>query len=156
MTNKKVIIIGGGVAGMSAAHELTERGYDVEIYERNEIYVGGKARSVDYKGSIAPFYKTPLPGEHGFRFFPGFYKHITDTMKRIPYTSAEGKALEGVTVRIKGSSSGVATNEQGVYRIQGVNSKASLIFSSVGYTEQEVAIDGRVVVTRCHPKIPSF
>ena len=92
MTNKKVIIIGGGVAGMSAAHELTERGYDVEIYERNEIYVGGKARSVDYKGSIAPFYKTPLPGEHGFRFFPGFYKHITDTMKRIPYTSAEGKA----------------------------------------------------------------
>src|SRR6185503_18475207 len=27
----------------------------------------------------------PLPGEHGFRFFPGFYKHIIDTMKRIPF-----------------------------------------------------------------------
>ena len=26
------------------------------------------------------------PGEHGFRFFPSFYKHVTDTMKRIPYT----------------------------------------------------------------------
>lgn len=25
-----------------------------------------------------------LPGEHGFRFFPGFYRHIFDTMKRIP------------------------------------------------------------------------
>jgi len=26
-----------------------------------------------------------LPGEHGFRFFPGFYRHVTDTMQRIPY-----------------------------------------------------------------------
>jgi uncharacterized protein with NAD-binding domain and iron-sulfur cluster len=26
-----------------------------------------------------------LPGEHGFRFFPGFYKHIVDTMRRIPF-----------------------------------------------------------------------
>ena len=26
-----------------------------------------------------------MPGEHGFRFFPGFYRHIPDTMKRIPF-----------------------------------------------------------------------
>jgi uncharacterized protein with NAD-binding domain and iron-sulfur cluster len=26
-----------------------------------------------------------LPGEHGFRFFPRFYTHVTDTMKRIPF-----------------------------------------------------------------------
>ena len=25
-----------------------------------------------------------LPGEHGFRFFPRFYQHVTDTMQRIP------------------------------------------------------------------------
>jgi uncharacterized protein with NAD-binding domain and iron-sulfur cluster len=25
-----------------------------------------------------------LPGEHGFRFFPRFYKHVVDTMARIP------------------------------------------------------------------------
>ena len=25
-----------------------------------------------------------VPGEHGFRFFPGFYKHVIDTMRRIP------------------------------------------------------------------------
>src|SRR5918993_663460 len=27
----------------------------------------------------------PLPGEHGFRFFPGFYRHLPDTMRRIPH-----------------------------------------------------------------------
>jgi uncharacterized protein with NAD-binding domain and iron-sulfur cluster len=26
-----------------------------------------------------------LPGEHGFRFFPGFYHHVPDTMRRIPF-----------------------------------------------------------------------
>jgi uncharacterized protein with NAD-binding domain and iron-sulfur cluster len=28
-----------------------------------------------------------LPGEHGFRFFPRFYKHVVDTMARIPFGS---------------------------------------------------------------------
>lgn len=86
---EKVIILGGGVAGMSAAHELAERGFEVEVYERLDI-PGGKARSMPVPGSGRQGRK-PLPGEHGFRFFPGFYQHITDTMKRIPYgNSAQG------------------------------------------------------------------
>ena len=86
---EKVIILGGGVAGMSAAHELAERGFDVEVYERLDI-PGGKARSMPVLGSGRQGRK-PLPGEHGFRFFPGFYQHITDTMKRIPYgNNAQG------------------------------------------------------------------
>ncbi len=81
--NKKVIILGGGIAGMSAAHELVERGFDVAVYEMKTI-AGGKARSIGVEGS-ATNGKKLLPGEHGFRFFPGFYKHVTDTMERIPY-----------------------------------------------------------------------
>jgi len=84
MPMNKVIIIGGGVAGMSAAHELNERNFEVEIFEKQKHYVGGKARSVDVPKSASPG-KKDLPGEHGFRFFPGFYKHVTDTMKRIPF-----------------------------------------------------------------------
>jgi hypothetical protein len=30
-----------------------------------------------------------LPGEHGYRFFPAFYSHVFDTMKRIPITEPE-------------------------------------------------------------------
>src|SRR4029077_12059099 len=80
----KVIIIGGGVAGMSAAHELIERGFEVQVFERKEMLPGGKARSVTVPDPEAKWVN-PLPGEHGFRFFPGFYRHITDTMKRIPF-----------------------------------------------------------------------
>lgn len=80
----KVVVLGGGVAGMSAAHELAERGFSVEVYEHNEKYCGGKARSVDVPDTGGDGRKA-LPGEHGFRFFPGFYKHVTDTMKRIPF-----------------------------------------------------------------------
>ena len=85
----KVIILGGGVAGMSAAHELIERGFEVEVYERHKQYPGGKARSVNvnFPGEGN---RGPLPGEHGFRFFPGFYKHVIDTMKRIPFKKKDG------------------------------------------------------------------
>ena len=42
--NPKVIILGGGIAGLSAAHELVERGFTVEVHELLPI-PGGKARS---------------------------------------------------------------------------------------------------------------
>lgn len=85
----KIAVLGGGVAGLSAAHELIERGFRVDVYERRERF-GGKARSMDVGGS-ASGQRHPLPGEHGFRFFPSFYRHIKDTMKRIPYAgNAQG------------------------------------------------------------------
>jgi len=98
--SRKVAILGGGVGGLSAAHELVERGYRVEVFERQGI-PGGKARSIpvveplvgptDLVGGKAfrsPRYQSRRPwppGEHGFRFFPGFYRHVIDTMGRIPF-----------------------------------------------------------------------
>jgi len=81
--NPKVIILGGGIAGLSAAHELIERNFDVDVYELLPI-PGGKARSFSVPGSGKDGRKD-LPGEHGFRFFPRFYRHIIHTMGRIPY-----------------------------------------------------------------------
>jgi 15-cis-phytoene desaturase len=78
-----VAILGGGVGGLSAAHELIERGFGVDVYERKTV-LGGKARSIPVTGSGTAG-RRDLPGEHGFRFFPGFYKHVIDTMRRIPY-----------------------------------------------------------------------
>src|SRR5215831_2972012 len=81
---KRVAVLGGGIGGLSAAHELAERGFAVSVYERNPVLFGGKARSVRVVGS-GTHGRKDLPGEHGFRFFPGFYKHLPDTMRRIPY-----------------------------------------------------------------------
>ena len=85
--DKKVVIIGGGVAGLSAAHELIKRGYQVEVHELKKI-PGGKARSTDVPDSSTQGRK-PLPGEHGFRFFPRFYRHVTQTMKEIPLSNGK-------------------------------------------------------------------
>jgi protoporphyrinogen oxidase len=49
MGEKKVIIIGGGPAGLTAAYELCKRGIPSEILEK-DAGVGGLARTVDYKG----------------------------------------------------------------------------------------------------------
>src|ERR1700691_3092940 len=45
MMSCKVAILGGGVGGLSAAHELIERGFAVSVFERNNVF-GGKARSI--------------------------------------------------------------------------------------------------------------
>src|SRR3954454_23428348 len=79
---RSVVVLGGGMAGLTAAHELAERGFDVTVYERNAL--GGKARSIPV-GHTAKGGRRDLPGEHGFRFFPGFYHHVPDTMRRIPF-----------------------------------------------------------------------
>ena len=74
------------MAGLAAAHELAERGFDVTVYERKEL--GGKARSIPVADTAAGG-RRDLPGEHGFRFFPGFYHHVPDSMRRIPFAGNE-------------------------------------------------------------------
>jgi uncharacterized protein with NAD-binding domain and iron-sulfur cluster len=78
----RVAVLGGGVGGLSAAHELIERGFEVAVYERNLVF-GGKARSLSIANTGTDGCQD-LPGEHGFRFFPAFYRHLPDTMMRIP------------------------------------------------------------------------
>ena len=88
---RSVAVFGAGVAGLTAAHELADRGYSVAVYERKAL--GGKARSIPVPNSGA----APLPAEHGFRFFPGFYRNVTDTMRRIPFPGNANGVWENLT-----------------------------------------------------------
>ncbi len=77
-----VAVFGAGIAGLTVAHELRCRGYDVKVYEkRTEREVGGKARTQYWNSSSGG---GELRGEHGFRFFPAFYALLDETLKRIP------------------------------------------------------------------------
>lgn len=58
---KKVLVIGAGPAGLTAALELIKNGYEVTIYEADPHKVGGISRTVEYKG-----YKFDIGGH---RFF---------------------------------------------------------------------------------------
>jgi uncharacterized protein with NAD-binding domain and iron-sulfur cluster len=82
LTVPSAIVIGGGVGGLTAAHELVDRGFAVTVYESRADW-GGKARSQPVLQSGAGG-RADLPGEHGFRFYPRFYKHVIDQMSRTP------------------------------------------------------------------------
>jgi monoamine oxidase len=43
--NKRVIIIGAGIAGLCSAYELEQLGYDVVILEASDNYAGGRVRT---------------------------------------------------------------------------------------------------------------
>lgn len=91
---KKVVVLGGGMGGLSAAFELASRGYQVEVYEKLEI-LGGKARSFRLPKTGVDG-RNDLPAEHGFRVFPGWYAHVSDSMKRTPYDGPGRR--DGMTV----------------------------------------------------------
>ena len=46
---KSVIVIGGGLGGLSAAISLAQKGYDVSLYEKND-HIGGKVNRLEQDG----------------------------------------------------------------------------------------------------------
>jgi 15-cis-phytoene desaturase len=109
---KTVAVLGGGVAGLSATHELVKRGYRVSVYEARPD-LGGKARSQGVAGTGTGG-RADLPGEHGFRFYPAFYKHLIQTMTEIPLGGAPGTGRTVADNLRACSEAGVAPDGMGL------------------------------------------
>ena len=56
-------------------------------------------------------------------------------------------AISNVSVTVKGSKNGTTTDEKGHFRLQGVPSNGTLVFSSVGYGQQTVEVKGRTEIS---------
>ena len=60
-------------------------------------------------------------------------------------TNSTNAPVPGVTVQVKGQKGGVITKADGTFSISAAANANTLVFSSIGYTTQEVAIAGDVV-----------
>lgn len=89
--SNSVAVFGGGVAGLTAAHELAERGFVVTVYEATSR-LGGKAVSFEAAGTRGPHGERGLPAEHGFRIFSGEYGAVRDTLRKL--TAPDGRNVE--------------------------------------------------------------
>lgn len=73
MSTPSVIVVGGGLAGMTVARELALRGWHVMLLERSGR-LGGKA-GADLKGGRLV--------EHGYHVFPQWYPNVRTIVERI-------------------------------------------------------------------------
>ncbi|MGV8878673.1 MAG: SusC/RagA family TonB-linked outer membrane protein [Sphingobacteriaceae bacterium] len=62
-------------------------------------------------------------------------------------TDTVGVPLAGVSVQLKGSSTGVVTNAEGIFSIDVPDDNGILVFSFIGFTQQEIAVSGQSSIT---------
>src|SRR3954468_3380376 len=71
----EVIIVGGGLAGMSAATRLMEQGFDIALYEQNN-FLGGKLGAHREDGK-------PEPHEHCYHMYLNWYNNFWKLVREI-------------------------------------------------------------------------
>jgi len=74
---KKVAVIGGGIAGISSAALLSERGFEVELFEKAH-FLGGKVGSWEFESN-----GETLRTEHGFHAFFRQYFNLKAFLEQI-------------------------------------------------------------------------
>lgn len=92
-TDKKVVVLGGGLAGLAAALDLTSRGYDVIVLEGQER-AGGRVQTVRepfLNGGYAEAGAVRIPNNH--RWTMKYIKAMGLESKLAAYDHEAGKAL---------------------------------------------------------------
>ena len=59
---------------------------------------------------------------------------------------SEGNAIPGVNIVVKGTGTGTISDSGGKYSFTGLDANATLVFSFIGYLQQEVALSGRSTI----------
>lgn len=89
-SRKRVAIFGAGIAGLTVAHELVHRGYEVQIFEANED-AGGFFRSARSEGDHH------MPSEYSWHGFGPWYDNVFDLLKQIPFDSSSSIYEKGLS-----------------------------------------------------------
>src|SRR5690606_14725183 len=62
-------------------------------------------------------------------------------------TDANGEALIGVNIQVKGTAQGTSTDFDGRFALENVPEDAVLVFSYIGYQTLEVPVDGQTTIS---------
>src|SRR5690606_4496048 len=69
-----------------------------------------------------------------------------DIIVRGTVTAEDGELLPGVNVLLKGTNTGTVTNMEGAYSLSLPDANGILVFAFIGYTSQEVPLNGRTTL----------
>ena len=88
---KKIIVIGGGISGLSSAWKLSEKGYKVDVVE-SDISIGGLAKSIKIENYYFDI------GPHSFftedkEIFKKVMDLFEDEQGEIPYSKRSVKMM---------------------------------------------------------------
>lgn len=61
-------------------------------------------------------------------------------------TDDKGAPLQGVSIKLKGTNTGTASDANGLYSIRVPDEKATLVFAYVGFDAQEIKVKGKPVI----------
>jgi TonB-dependent starch-binding outer membrane protein SusC len=78
-------------------------------------------------------------------YVPVHSNRVADIQVKGKVTSEDGEPLPGVSVLVKGTSTGTATSADGTYQLT-VPETATLVFSFIGYTSEEVAVNNQTTI----------
>jgi glycine/D-amino acid oxidase-like deaminating enzyme len=85
-TGRTVAVYGAGIAGLTAAHEFSRRGWTVSVYEA-KTEAGGFFRSARGSGDHA------MPSEYSWHGMGPWYHNLFDLMRQIPF-DAQGSVYD--------------------------------------------------------------
>jgi protoporphyrinogen oxidase len=83
MENRKVIVIGAGIGGLSAAYWLRQRAYEVEILEATER-PAGRMVTLERKGDRV---------DVGAQFYYSNCPHVVGMVERVGLTASQRRIL---------------------------------------------------------------
>ena len=81
-----------------------------------------------------------------FLLFPFFVSAQEITVSGVITTKSDGLPLPGVNVIVKGTNIGAVSNMDGEYSINVPNPDATLVFSTIGYENQEISVNNRPTI----------
>ena len=135
---RDVIVIGGGISGLSTAHDLMQRGLNVTVLER-QVVTGGNAISQRFDGFLM---------EHGPTTFNASFPDAVAQIKALGLLESAsdlGPQVKKRYLRDDGKLAGIATGPTGFLRSNYLSPKARLRVLTEGFRPRKKGGDEETI-----------